>query len=132
VTNGSEIEFASRRVLTSKYGRFGLAFPKPALISRGANPVFYVSKTTQVPTPFRELSSGNLRRPMDLATAFDIAAQRWGKFEFDMLMTITTQDLEASLSPLAFTLPKNEFSSRRLCRSAPRHQQRCRVRFAIG
>jgi hypothetical protein len=38
----------------SKYSRFGLSFLKSLLISKGANPVFYVARNPKVASPFHD------------------------------------------------------------------------------
>jgi len=48
---------AHLRLHMSKYSRFGLAFPKPFLVARGATPALYVAADSQIPRKRAENAS---------------------------------------------------------------------------
>jgi len=52
-----DIPVADLRIHVSKYSRFGLSFLKQFLISKGANPVFYVAKNSIVGNPAKGYST---------------------------------------------------------------------------
>jgi hypothetical protein len=62
-----------------KYSRFGLAFTKEYLVSKGATPVFYVSQGSRITTRF-DPSSTVRNLPTTLKDEFDWFGAEWEQF----------------------------------------------------
>lgn len=81
----------------AKYGRFGLAFEKSFLTSKGANPVWYIAKNSvtehRAALPNPKATKPYPRKQMPRSTYYDLAAGRFQGFGPDNLTADEATDL---------------------------------------
>lgn len=89
-----DIPIGDLSIHMEKYSRFGLSFPKPYLVAKGANPVFYIAKTSMI-TPAFGAEAFAVRT--DMHRHFHLGRSEY----FDRLMT-ERQSIYRQLEPMVY------------------------------
>jgi hypothetical protein len=87
-----DIPFDDLELHAVKYGRFGISFSKEFLVSRGGNPVFYVSTNAQVQPP-------SFGETTDLGLVFDQGVEQWNDLLADSMAGMSAAFLNATTIP---------------------------------